>query len=57
MIFKGMADSFIVGGNSNNGSNAGPFNLNSNWYPSNSNVNVGASFSLTSVMSSQVGKI
>lgn len=34
--------SVISGGNSDNGSNAGSFYLNSNWNASNANVNVGA---------------
>lgn len=40
---KEIAVGALAGGNSNNGGNAGPFNLNSNNAPSNANANIGAS--------------
>ena len=39
-----------AGGNSNNGGNAGPFNLNSNNSPANANANIGASLVIFSML-------
>lgn len=50
--------SLLVGGNSNNGTNAGAVNRNSNNGPSNANTNIGSqlSFTLDETLSLPLGK-